>query len=191
MPTNAQINSHSFRMSQNNIFDTVNTILKSGANGSSILIPHICGNINTFKNGFAKNIADLYPEVEANFLLLGQNFIKTNPGHVQFINIPIKSEYRHKLIFVNMICHDQPSKLSNKRLLNYGSLVKCMSHISIFIKNNIDKNVSNRPLFQIHAPKFGCGFSGGNWSFISDLIDDIWGDYTTFIYQPNNTFIKK
>jgi len=36
---------------------------------------------------------------------------------------------------------------------------------------------------EIHCPKFGSGLSGGDWNFISDLIDDIWGKYTVFIYN--------
>jgi hypothetical protein len=44
-----------------------------------------------------------------------------------------------------------------------------------FLKNN--ENI------EIHAPKFGSGLAGGNWNFISDLIEDIWGKYNVFIYN--------
>jgi hypothetical protein len=189
MPRHLTDSTHSFRLTNHNLFDSVNSVLQSGVNGSSVIIPNICNNIHTFKNGFARKIADVYPAVEDNFQLLGQNFIKTNLGHVQFIDIPIKSQYRHKLVVANMLCHNQTVPKYSQRTINYAALTKCMISISSFIRNNIDKSISNKPTFQIHSPKFGCGFSGGNWLFISELIDDIWSEYTTFIYQP--TIIKK
>jgi hypothetical protein len=37
---------------------------------------------------------------------------------------------------------------------------------------------------EIHCPKFGSGLAGGNWAFIEDLIEDIWGKYSVTVYNP-------
>jgi hypothetical protein len=69
----------------------------------------------------------------------------------------------------------------NKRPLNYLALCRSMLSVSKYIKEKINTDQS----VQIHAPKFGSGLAGGNWGFISDLIDDIWSDFQVFIYDIN------
>jgi hypothetical protein len=54
-----------------------------------------------------------------------------------------------------------------------------MIDVNTFCKNLANSTESR---VEIHAPKFGSGLAGGNWLFISDLIDDIWGNINTFIY---------
>lgn len=127
-----------------------------------------------FNSGFASVIEKNYPIVKANYELstsykLGEN---------QFIKID--STNKRNIVFVNMIC--QNSAKRGKRQLNYLALVKCMASISNYIRNNYSEFDSNK--IEIHSPKFGCGSSGGNWNFISDLIDDIWGDFSTYVYSP-------
>jgi hypothetical protein len=57
-----------------------------------------------------------------------------------------------------------------------------MVHISQFINQNTDFS-TNSSSVEIHAPKFGSGLAGGNWNFISDLIEDIWSKHTVYIYD--------
>lgn len=142
------------------------------------IIPHVVSNMNGFNSGFASAIEKRYPIVKANYDLLtiyklGENqFIKINAGG------------KRSLIFVNMIAQNANTK-RGKRQLNYLSLVRCMAGISVYIKNNYSEFDSNK--IEIHSPKFGCGAAGGNWTFISDLIDDIWGEFPTFVYSPKRT----
>jgi hypothetical protein len=72
---------------------------------------------------------------------------------------------------------------NHRRCLNYAALVRSMGLVSTFIKNY--RSQSDGLKIEVHAPKFGSGIAGGNWNFISDLIEDLWGQYDVFIYNYN------
>jgi hypothetical protein len=184
MVTKISAQSHRFSLTSDNIFETINRVVNGNNTGNSVIVPHICGPSSCFDTGFAQSIGQLYPDVKANYDLLGNSFIRSNIGHVQYVPTKINQKYGHKIIFANMIAYDiNPKRDSSKRILNYANLVKCMISVNNYIKSSYDKS-SDHSAIQIHAPKFGCGFLGGNWGFISDLIDDIWGGYTIYIHQP-------
>lgn len=162
-----------------NLFDFVKEQIHNGYNGSSIIVPHVCNNINAFGAGFAGAVSRYYPIVKENYHLLGSHFLKNNLGYVQFVEVDKDQSYGHKLIFANMIAQNNTISKSNPRPLHYGALVKSMYRVSSYIRDSFDSE--NK--VQIHCPKFGCGLAGGNWNFISDLIEDIWCGQTVHIYQ--------
>jgi hypothetical protein len=143
---------------------------------ADIIIPHVVNNSGSFNSGFAAAVEKYYPIVKANYDLmtlykLGDNqFIKIDAGN------------KRNIVVVNMIAQNSNTKKKLRRQLNYFSLVKCMAGVNHYIKNNYSEFDANK--FEIHAPKFGCGTSGGNWNFISDLIEDIWGGYSVCVYSP-------
>jgi hypothetical protein len=165
------------------IFDNINYYISAENNGSSIVIPHVCNNINLFGAGFAGAVAKHYPVVKENYHLLGSAFLKNNLGHTQFIEVCRDKTYGHKLIFANMIAQNSIISKNNNRPLNYLALAKSMVNVNKYIKSNFD----NDSKVQIHAPKFGCGLAGGNWNFIENLIEDIWTDIDVTIYTYGTT----
>lgn len=161
-----------------NLFDYVEQIVKAGNNGSSVIVTHVCNNIDLFGAGFAAEVTQHYPIVKENYHLLGKSFLQNNLGYVQFVEVLHESKYGHKLVFANMIAQQGIiNKSSNPRPLNYLALTKSMLGVSRYISNNFDDSV------QIHAPKFGSGLAGGNWAFITNLIEDIWSKKRVFIYN--------
>jgi hypothetical protein len=179
--TNKNRNSNCF-ITHTDLFESIEKRLHSAHAGCTVFVPHVCNNIDLFGAGFAKAVADRYPSVKANYHMLGKTFLKNNLGHPQFLNVYEEPKYKHKLYFVNMIAQNGVRSPSNVRPLNYAALVRCMVHISQFINQNTDFP-SNPSSVEIHAPKFGSGLAGGNWNFISDLIEDIWGKHTVYIYD--------
>jgi hypothetical protein len=161
------------------LFDLIEERIKSGNNGSSVIVPHVCNNIDLFGAGFAHAIAEYYPIVKENYHLLGKTFLKNNAGYVQYVKTIEDKNYGHSLVFANMIAQNEIISKNNPRPLNYYSLCKAMHDISIFIK---DKFKTDQKV-EIHAPKFGCGLAGGNWNFVQELIRDIWKEHKIFIYQ--------
>lgn len=164
------------------LFDNIEKIVTAGNNGSSVIVPHVCNNIDLFGAGFAAETAKHYPIVKENYHLLGKSFLQNNLGYVQFVEVLNDKKYGHKLVFANMIAQNGIlNKLSNPRPLNYLALTNSMLLISRYISQNFmqftEQNV------QIHSPKFGSGLAGGNWHFIKDLIDDIWNKYQVVIYD--------
>lgn len=161
------------------IFDHLDRYIFGKNNGCSIIVPHVCNNVNSFGAGFAGALAKRYPIIKENYHLLGSNFLKSNIGYTQYITTLEDTEYKHKLIFANMIAQNGTISNKNPRPLNYLALVKCMVSVSNYIQKNFDQEYP----VQIHCPKFGCGLAGGNWNFVKDLIDDIWNTNTVVIYQ--------
>lgn len=159
------------------LFDRIEDDIKAGNHGTSIIVPHVCNNINLFSAGFASAVANHYPIVKENYHLLGNKFLKNNLGYVQFIEVLKIPDFNHKLIFANMIAQNGTINKNNQRPLNYFALVKCMSTVRKYILEHF-----NDDAIQIRCPKFGCGLAGGNWHFINNLIEDIWSDMKVMIY---------
>jgi hypothetical protein len=160
------------------LFNHLEESIYAGNNGTSIIVPHVCNNIDSFSGGFAGAVSNRYPIVKENYHLLGNKNAKL--GYVQFIDVAKSSNHNHnhKLIFANMIAQNGVIHTYNPRPINYLALVKCM----VSVKQYIEKNYYDEPV-QIRCPKFGSGLAGGNWLFIENLIEDIWNNITVNIYS--------
>lgn len=173
-------NNHKYILSNKNIFTIAESRIKAEQNGATVFIPHVCNNIDLFGAGFAAAISEQYPEVKVNYHMLGKNFLLKNLGHSQIIKIKEDKKYKHSLYAVNMIAQNGIiNPKTNPRPLNYEALVSCMINIRNYIKNGGFDRV------EIHAPRFGSLRSGGDFRFISDLIDDIWHNIPVIIYSHN------
>ena len=161
------------------LFEYVIARIDAKNNGSTVIVPHVCNNINAFGAGFAGAVASRYPIVKENYHLLGPQFLKNNLGYTQYIDVYSDKEYGHKLIFANMISQNGLLSNTNPRPINYLALAKCMASISKYILSQKD---NDNPI-EIHCPKFGAGLAGGNWSFINNLIEDIWNTVPVFVYS--------
>lgn len=167
--------------SNKDIFEIIKQRVTAKEKGATIFVPHVCNNIDLFGAGFAAQVAEKYPNVKTDYHLLGRNFLSSNLGYSQIIKVYEEPQYRHKLFFVNMIAQDGVKNYSNPRPLNYFALGQSMYKLSQYIHMNtgfLNKNEN----IEIHAPKFGSGLAGGNWNFISNLIEDIWDKFFVTVY---------
>lgn len=175
-----------------NIFDSIIERINSKEKGCSVIVPHVCNNVNAFGAGFASDVAQKFPEVKINFHMLGN---KAKLGQVQFVSVVKEPTYKHEIIFANMIAQNKLLSKENPRPLNYAALVHSMNEVRIYA-NELQKKYSESTNVEIHAPKFGSGLAGGNWDFISCLIQDIWSDIPVYIYgikaqiKPRNSYHK-
>lgn len=175
---------HNFVVSNRNIFDITKQRITSGHNGATVFIPHVCNNADMYGAGFALDIANKFPSAKTDYHLLGKKFLQTNLGYSQIIKVAEDPKYKHKLYVVNMIAQNGIKSPNNPRPLNYFALGQCMYRLSQFIHNNTDYTNNNEKI-EIHCPKFGSGLAGGNWNFIGDLIDDVWGRFFVTVYNFN------
>jgi len=181
-----RIKSKEISLVKGNVIDySLNKINDLSCTSTTIIIPHVCNNVNVFGAGFAKAIADRFPIVKENFHVLGKTEAKL--GKVQLVTVAENNKTKNKVIVANMIAQNGIVNPKNKRPLNYAALVYCMNDIRKTY-NHI-RSQSEEYDIEIHAPKFGSGLAGGNWPFIEELIEDIWNDIAVFIYIP--TFINK
>lgn len=163
--------SHTTRKNVKDIFEIAYDIVHGKQNGSSIIIPHVCNNVNLFTGHFAQDLTSHYPEVKTNYHLLGKNFLSKNPGYVQFVDVDREPSYNRRLIIASMIAQNSINK-KTRRTLNYAYLVKSMVEVKKYILRNF--NTENKANILLSQNTFTVG--GGNWLFISNLIEDIWGD---------------
>lgn len=172
-----------YMSSNNSIFDMIENRISAGNNGSTVFVPHVCNNIDLFGAGFAAQVGDKYPSVKTNYHLLGKSFLSKNMGYTQVLKIREDSKYHHKLYIVNMIAQNGVRLPNNNRPLNYYGLVKSMVSLASYIDNNTGF-LNKTEKVEIHCPKFGSGLAGGNWAFIEELMEDIWGKYPITVYNP-------
>lgn len=177
MQTKTQNKRSAFNYSTQDILKASIDRVKAKERGATILIPHVCNNVNAFGAGFAKAVAEEFPIVKESFHLLAKPILGKN----QVVPVLKDKQYEHELIFINMIAQNGTVNIKNPRPLNYGALVFCMSEVKSLVKQL--KNKSDTSKIEIHTPKFGSGLAGGNWDFISDLIDDIWSDLAVYVYK--------
>lgn len=174
----------SYTVYTGDLFNFISDRLESGPGGASVIVPHVCNNVNAFGAGFAAVLAERYPAVKENYHLLGPVFLKNNLGHVQFIDVFHNNKYKHKLVFANMIAQNGLRNQNNKRPLNYAALVQSMIKIKQYVKKCREIDATEQ--VEIHCPKFGTGLAGGRWDFVSDLIEDLWHDQKVFVYNYGN-----
>lgn len=172
-------------LSNSEIFSSVEHRLNAGHNGATIIIPHVCNNLDLFGAGFAAAIDSHYPIVKANYHMLGKTFLRNNLGHLQIVKVKEDKKYKHSLYVANMIAQNGIKNKNNPRPINYAALVKSMINLSYFIHQNTGF-ASKTEKVEIHAPKFGSGLAGGNWNLISDIIEDVWSKYDVYIYNDLN-----
>jgi len=169
-------------ISNKNIFEIIKQRVNAQENGATVFVPHVCNNIDLFGAGFAAQVAEHYPSVKTDYHLLGKNFLASNLGYSQIIKVYEEPKYRHKLFFVNMIAQNGVRSYNNQRSLNYFALGQSMYKLSQYIHMNTGfANKSEN--IEIHCPKFGSGLAGGDWRFISELINDIWGKFFVTVYN--------
>lgn len=179
MKTKNAINKNKIYYLYENIFSMTKDRLNAANSGATIIIPHVCNNVDAYGAGFALEVANRFPAAKANFHLLGN---QAKLGHVQFVNVQENTQYKHKLIIANMIAQNGLINKNNPRPLNYAALVNCMNQIRLYINRLYESNTDIEHI-EIHAPKFGSGLAGGNWNFIHCLIEDIWNNSPVYIYQ--------
>jgi hypothetical protein len=174
-----------FSISKKNIFETSKLIVNAKTiGGSSVIIPHVCNNVDLFGAGFAAAVAATYPISKDNYHLLGKKFLKDHPGYTQFIDVSYEKQYNRRLIIANMIAQNGVRSKNNPRPLNYAYLTKSMLEVKKFININFDSENS----VEIHCPKFGSGLAGGNWKFIEYLIEDIWNNIKVVVHEVSTSF---
>lgn len=166
--------SYHYNIVYNNLFTEIDKYYEK----YNIIIPHVCNNKSIFGGGFTSGIVKHYPVVQQNYQLLGKKCVL---GYTQFVEVKHNRDTNKKIIFANMIAQNNTISKTNPKPLSYYSLCLCMKNVESYINNNLDASET-----QIHAPKFGSGLAGGNWNLISELIDDIWSNFSVFIYMLKN-----
>jgi hypothetical protein len=132
----------------------------------TIIIPHIVNNIGAWGSGFVVPLGKKFPAARSSYLEMPHHFL----GDTQTIRCEINPNL---VVYVaNMCAQNGIVSKDNPKPISYSALVKCMGYVA-----DIGKGC---PLI---CPKFGSDRAKGNWSFIEELINEIWGDFDVTIFE--------
>lgn len=128
-----------------------------------IMLPHVCNCKGGFGSGFVVPLKKHFPIVETRYRGMFPS-LQDKMGYTQFVKI------HDNLTVANMVAQT----LGGKRPLSYPALVACMKEVTEHLITMITDYNDPDKFPTIHAPMFGSALAGGNWSFIEELIKDIW-----------------
>lgn len=168
-----------YAIHNDDLFTNVESLVKAKNLPVNVIVPHVCNNVNAFGAGFAQAVAVRYSIVKDNFHLLGN---QSKLGQVQYVETITNSINKTGLYFANMIAQNGLVNPKNIRPLNYEALVRSMIDVRNFVTKLSEQTLSKT---EVHCPKFGSALAGGNWDFISDLIEDIWISHKMIVHVYN------
>jgi hypothetical protein len=149
--------------------------LKNIPENEMVFLPHVCNDQKAWGQGFVGPLGKNYPVAKNNYL----NSKSIVLGHTQFIPVS------NNIIVCNMVAQT----LGGVRPLYYNHLVVCMERVAETIHTfNWDEKK------RIIAPAFGSNLAGGDWNFITELINDCWIDRgidVTIYYLPGTLTLEK
>jgi len=108
--------------------------------------------------GFAHAVKDKYPSVQKDF----RKWAALNPESFKLGNIHT-SVASSELYIVSMVAQHGYGE-STKPRIRYAALRECLHQL---------KEVASDRDAQVHMPRIGTGYAGGNWGYILELIDEI------------------
>lgn len=121
------------------------------------LIPHVCNNVGGWGSGFVLAISRRWPEPERRY----REWVRTSTFHLGMVQ-PVKVE--RDLWVVNMVAQMGTRKrITDPPAIHYAHLRTCLDKLGRLAWS---KGAS------IHAPKFGAGLAGGDWSIIEQMIQE-------------------
>lgn len=124
-------------------------------NASGIIV-HGCNAQGVMGSGLAKQIKEKYPTA---FNVYRQAHLETG----LFLGDVIFAKINDDLIIANAITQRDYGKVPNHRYVSYGAIKDCFTTIT---------SVAATLKMQVHYPLIGAGLANGDWSIISEIIDD-------------------
>ena len=141
-------------------------------NNKNIIIPHVCNDKGGWGAGFVVALSKRWPEPEERYRREFRSGKNKYLGNVHFVHVE-DSNYPVNIYVANMIAQEGTISRENKKPLKYRALANCMDEVKYSaLKINAE----------IHAPRFGSALAGGNWSFIEELIQEIWIENNINVY---------
>jgi len=142
-----------------------------------VIIAHCCNNKNKWGAGVVLAISKKWKKPEEVY----RNFCERNKN-ISILGRVCYAKIDDNLIIANMIGQDGVFSKDNLIPIKYRALANCMSKIAVFVE--VEKIKTNKNVV-IHAPKFGSNLAKGNWSFVLELIREIWleNNISVVIYE--------
>jgi hypothetical protein len=134
------------------------------------VIPHCVNNLGKWGSGFVLAI-DKYLGSKPKEDYIGWSRNKLiGLGSTKFSTM----ERNKEIVTVAHMWAQHQTIREGYKPVRYAALIKCMEEVLEYCQLNNKK---------IIAPHFCSGLAGGNWDFIRELIDEIWGNLDVTIFE--------
>lgn len=137
--------------------------------GKLAVIPHICNDIGKWEKGFVVALSKRWRQPEEYYKRWykeGKIYQSEDPfklGNVQFVQV------ENDIDVANMVGQHTIWKAKDGTPpIRYAELGKAMRTVARYCLRRYNA--------EIHAPKFGAGLAGGDWSKIEKMIEEEWCD---------------
>lgn len=132
--------------------------LNPRGNGPRIIAQIVNDKTPNWGAGFARAIRNKYPSVQKDF----KEWCLANPENLSLGNTQL-SVVSNDLFVLNMVAQHGYGESAKPRI-RYAALRNCLQQL---------KKIAKEKAASVHMPHIGTGYAGGNWSFISELIDEV------------------
>lgn len=130
---------------------------------AKVIIPHVCNDIGGWGAGFVLALSKMWKEPEKEYRSKKEYIL----GDCDLIKVT------NDIFVANMIGQHGLISNHNTQPIRYDAIKKALTFIKSVI---VFENKNNEQIFEIHAPKFGCGLAGGSWDVIERILEDVFGD---------------
>jgi len=140
------------------------------------VVPHVTNDCSAWGSGFVlainKNLGDWARD---SFVDASQNSLY-GLGNVDYCRV---GKGDNHITVANMCAQhgvqgNSTGDLRVSKPIRYAALVACMEDVRDYIESYPQP---------IMCPRFGSALAGGNWDFIRELIDEIWGELDVTIFE--------
>lgn len=136
-----------------------------------VIIAHVCNDIGAFGAGFTAALNKKWEEPERIYRAFCEGGEPYSKGSFPILGKTCYAKINNHLVIANMIGQSGTVSKDNPKPIKYRPLANCMAEVVNYIE--MIKSQTSNPVV-IHAPKFGSDLARGNWSFILELIEEIW-----------------
>lgn len=150
----------------NNIEYYIGDVTNHKRDKDVVVIPHCCNDTGLMGKGVAKALYTKWPRVRSKYM--------EHPKMLGMVSYAREDD--GKTIICNMIGQDGVMVGFNKdgtAVGNDGRPPIRYSKLAIAMMDVAGKAESYGDV-EIHCPIFGCDLAGGNWDFVSALVEEIW-----------------
>lgn len=137
------------------------------------IIPHIVNNLGIWGSGFVIPLGKKFPSSKKMYLKHWESFKLGQTLLVKCGDVYVAHMFAQEGI---SSLSTGPQSSVNSKPIRYVALVNCLQEI----RNVVD---SSKVPCRIVAPKFGSLRSGGDWTVIEALIEEIWTDLDVTIIE--------
>jgi hypothetical protein len=144
-------------VSKNRLIRILGDALEPRGPGPHVVAQVVNDKAATWGAGFARMTRERYPSAQADF----RDWVKKERKSLSLGRLHVSEVYRG-LFIASMVAQHGYGK-SDKPRIRYSALETCLNELCAFA---LQQHAA------VQMPRIGTGYAGGNWSFISELLDE-------------------